>query len=713
MQPSRQKGAATLPLAVLPLLIAFAGLTLPRAQEEGQPDEPPPVVWQSWGDEVFQRAREQQKGVLLTVVQPFCQPCEVADREVYTDPVVRLLIDRSWIPVRVDADERPDLDARYRVALSILSRGERGYPVTAFLFPTGEAMWADTFIPAENREARPGMRALLDSMDHFWKRRFPEAQRNAMAVQSAFDKEGTVRREGRADRFLVSSVVDHLIARADPDHGGYGPPPRRQNPTAAELVLLASARRADEGLRRQALEAMRGPVRGALLDRLDGGFHQAIRAEDWSVPWFGKDLVVNATYLHALAEAIRLTGDRELASAADLTVDYVLGTLRSEEGGFHSAQAPARAGADPASYFAWDAEVLAEKLGEKDARWAEVLFGFRTAGEPLLGLPPRFTLKLAPDPGESARDAGLPLDEMEARREGILRVLGEMRASKEPPPVTGKRYLDSTSMACSALLDAGIVLGREDAVEAALETLRRIIGAGRLDRGVHHSLHDPEGSPVLMEDQAHLGNALLDAHEVTGEKRYLKAAGQVAGAILDLFDSPDGAFYDVVEQEEAAGYVRLRRKIAHDSIAPSPVVTAGRLLFRLGHLQGDEALVKRASRALDWAAGTVWQLDLTATSLALAADAALSGPVMIYVEPGEGSAAELRRAALSLYEPAKIIISGKAPAGAAGRGSDSPGLSMCLGDRCTEELTSPGSLSEALARLRSGARPRPAAGQPR
>lgn len=705
MQSSRLWAMALL------LLLGLAGASRPSAQEPPEAPEPPPVVWEPWSDEAFQRAREEQKGVLLTVVHPYCRPCSTADREVYADPVIRLLIDRLWIPVRVDAYERPDLDSRYRLAQSILTRGESGYPVTAFLFPTGEAIWADTFIPAEDREARPGMRALLERMDHFWKERFSEARRNAMAVQASFDAEDASRRESGADRLMFSSVVDHLITRADTENGGYGPPPRRQNPMAAELILLASVRRADEGLERQALDALRGPVRGALFDRLEGGFHRATRARDWSVPWFGKDLIVNATYLHSLVEAVRISGDEEIAAAADKTVDYLLGTLKADAGGFYSAQAPSPEEADEAAYYAWDAEKLAGALDEGAILWARVLFGFREKGEPLLGLPPRFTLKSLPRVKEALREAGLPADGIEENRARLISLLRRAREAKEPPPVMGARYLDSTAMACSSLLAAGVVLNRHDAVEAALQTLQHVLASGDPADGLPHSLHDGEGSPVLMVDQAWLGNALLDAHEATGERRYLKAAEKVAGAMLDLFDSPDGAFYDVIEQKKAAGYVRLRRKVFHDSVSPSPLVAAARLLFRLGHLQGEEALVARATKAFDWGASRVSQLDMRATTLAIAADSVLNGPVMIHVDPAADSASSLRRAAAALYEPAKILRTGKAPGGAAAKGA--PGLTMCLGEKCTEELTSPEMLAGALSRLRGGTGPRSAAGQAR
>jgi hypothetical protein len=692
-------------VAVLAVGVLLLSSPRPMAAQE-EPPEPPPVVWRGWSEAVFDEALERHMGVLLTVVHPWCRPCETADREVYTDPIIRARMARSWIPVRVDANERPDLDSRYRIALSVLGRGKSGYPVTAFLFPTGEAMWVDTFIPAEDREARPGLRALLESMDRFWKLRFSEAQSNAVAVQGTFDKEGGERRPDTADPVLVSATIDNIARQVDIENGGFGSAPRRQNPFEAELILLAAKRRSDAGLHEQAINALLGPVRGALYDWIDGGFHRATRVDDWSVPWFGKDLEVNAAYLHALAEAVRAGADPRLEEAASRTVDFILGTLKDPEGGFYAAQDPAGPGDEESDHYAWDVESLLPALGEENRRWAGLLFGLKEGGELHLGLPARFTLKEAPGAAAAAAAGGLGEAEIQAKRAEIVGILKSLRAAKAPPPVQKVRYLDATSAACRALLAASEALGRADAAAAALGALDAVLDSSSPDDGIPHALHAPEGSPVLMSDQALFGNALIDAHEHTGERKYLDAAVRIGKTLLDLYDSPDGAFYDVIRQDDAAGYIRLRRKPTLDESSMSPLVVAATLLYRIGHHTDSDAMVRRAQSAFDYGSTRLPRLDEAGTTLALAVDAMLSGPVVISVGPAGTAGSGLREAALALYEPGRILkLKGR-------NGPPGGGATVCVAERCREDVSSSGEMATAIAELRRQRALESAAGQP-
>ncbi len=270
---------------------------------------PPPIEWLPWGRPAFQRAKQEEKGILLTIVSRWCRPCLAADTEIYSDPGVRRLVAERWIPVRVDRDERPDIDVRYQLVVTWYTHGKSGLPVTAFLFPTGEAMWADTFIPLEDQEAHPGLRNMLASSSQFWHARFQEAQQNAQFIKLGFDLERKPAREVTASPEFLSAVMDSTIVRGDSTNGGFGDAPRLTNPYDVELVLLASMKRRDAALRDQAIGALRAAIDGAGYDRLGGGFHRAARDAAWSVASWDKPLSVNAAYLGALTEALRATKD--------------------------------------------------------------------------------------------------------------------------------------------------------------------------------------------------------------------------------------------------------------------------------------------------------------------------------------------------------------------------------------------------------------------
>jgi uncharacterized protein YyaL (SSP411 family) len=670
-------------------------------QQESPPSEeppPPPVEWLPWTEDVFARAREEQRGVLLTIVRPWCRKCETADREVWSDPIVRRLVARYWIPVRIDKMERPDLDSRYQIALAVLNYGKHGYPLTGFLFPSGEAIWADVHVPARDG-VRPGMRSLLNNLNRNWKTRFDEARKNAVVVQETFDREDQERRPATLDPVVVSLVSDFLIKNRDPDHGGYGPPPRSKNPLAAELVLLTSLRRQDPGLEVQAIEALQGAVRGAIFDRIEGGFHRGTVEPDWSVPIFGKTLSTNAMYVHALTEAIRATGDADLRRAAEMTVNWILVRLVAPGGGFYAGQAPSAKGTAEASYYSWTVREVHTLLSEKEIQWAEALFGLRDGGEPVLGLPRSFTFKAGEGAEEAMRTAGLNPSDAGKWEKKIHSKLAAAREKRERPPVLEIQYLESTALASAALLHAAPILEDERAGDAALAALDRILREHPVAKGVPHRLHDPGRSPILMVEQAHLGNALLDAAEYNGERKYVEAASSLAETMLDLFDSPAGAFYDVVEQKEAAGYIRLRRKRLLDTLMPPPQATAGRFLARLGWHTGDESFLERAGKALAWNISQLPEFNHLGTSLALAMDAITTGPVRITIHGSGKDTQALRWAAMNLYEPAKVILT--AP------DEEPPGTSavICMGDRCRDKLGSAEALSQALNSLRSGAGP--------
>ncbi|MBI3450275.1 MAG: thioredoxin domain-containing protein [Acidobacteria bacterium] len=653
--------------------------------------EPGPVEWLAWAPETFQRARKEDKGILLTIVSRSCRPCATADEEIYSDPGVRRSIARRWIPVRVDRDERPDIESRYQLAANWFTSGKAGLPVTAFLFHTGETMWADTYIPLENREGKPGLRSLLVSTDHLWRVRFTEAQSNARFIQMSFDAEKEAARGVTASKELLAALVDSTIAHADPDHGGFGEAPRITNPYAAQLALLASARRRDDGMRDLGVRALKAAISGAGFDRIDGGFHRAARDEAWLVAQWDKPLAVNAAYLLALADAFRVTADPAIRDAAVKTIDFILSRLRSPDGGFYSQIAPSSDVRDEAGYYTFTVAEVKQALPADDLKWARALFGFRDEGELLLGLPPRFTLKQVLDPGEAARGASVDAGTLRLTATRIVDALAAIRKLRPAPPVSEARYLDSTALAASGLVHAGAVFDRRDAIDAALASLDAILSKESPGDGVPHRL-DPgraPSSPILMADQVLLGAALLDAHEITGEPRYLAAASAVAAGVPKAFgDEEGGGLYDILQDPNAAGYLKLRRKIPFDGVTPSPAGSAALFLSRVAARTHDETLARVATRSVEWASRHALALDQRLATVGVALDALVAAQVRITVPAGDGPARALRLAAFKAYAPGRVVENA------------APGVrtaTVCVGDRCREGLSDPGAIAGAIA----------------
>jgi len=395
---------------------------------------------------------------------------------------------------------------------------------------------------------------------------------------------------------------------------------------------------------------------------------------------------------------VRASGAEDLKAAAGRTIDFILGTLEAPEGGFHSAQTASSDPMDEAGYYAWRVEEVRSILGEEDLPWARTLFGFTDEGDVLLGLPPRSVLRGAAPVETAAKAAGIDAAAVRVTAGRILAKLAAARAARPAPPISEARYLDSTGVACSALIHAGAVLDRDDAVASALKAIDMVLASSpSLERGLPHRLGPAaSGSPVLMADQAYFGIALLDAYEVTGEVRYLEGAKKFASALQSLFiDEAGGGFYDVMARDQAAGYLRLRRKILPDSILPSPQASAALFLDRLADFTHDETWRRGVEGAFSWTGSRAFYLDNRASTTAVALHAHGEPRVRIRIAGRGERAADLRRAAWRLYEPERIIEWAEEAKESA---------TVCVAARCREGIIDPNDLASTVAGLRDAHR---------
>jgi uncharacterized protein YyaL (SSP411 family) len=438
------------------------------------------------------------------------------------------------------------------------------------------------------------------------------------------------------------------------------------------------------------------------MDHLEGGFHRAALDPGWTSPVFGKPLSINAEYLHSLVEAVRLTSDPGLAADAARTVDYLLGKLASPESGYFAAQAAAAGNEEDASYYSWPLDEVKAALEPRDLIWARALYGLRDEGEKDLGLPPRFTLKRRATLAEASKAAGVPVREAEAASGRILKALTTLRAARKAPPVSEARYVDSSAQAASALIHAGMVLGRQDAVASAYRTLDAILAwAPALDRGVPHRIGAPldqaGGPPPLMDDTAALGRALIDAWQASGDDRYLAAARRAGAAMQSLFlDADSGGFFDIPAQPEPIGYLKFRRLSLNDGAAPSAEATAVLFMEQLADATSDDGWRRGLGAALAWGGTRLQSLDERTASLGLAFDAFITPAVRITVT-GRGAEADgLASAAWKLYEPSRLVER-------RGAAADPPSAKVCVGAVCKEGIKDVGSFATVVEDLRNAA----------
>lgn len=713
-----------------------------------------PVNWLPWGDAAFERARREDRAILLDIGGVWCHWCHVMDRESYEDEETAGLINEHFVPVKVDRDERPDVDARYQRAVQILT-GQGGWPLTAFLTPDGEVFYGGTYFPPRDMQGRPGFPRVLGEIARVWK---DERERTGEMIQqlrgrlSAYERAEAER--GEVSRALVDHGVDAFVRAFDGAHGGFGEAPKFPNAGAIELLLDAHLDGRGEGLRRVVTRTLDGMGRGGVYDQLGGGFHRYSTDARWLVPHFEKMGYDNGVLLGAYARAHAATGEAFYRDVADGIVRYYreLEPELVERGGFPASQDADVGPEDDGDYWTWtEAEVrdaLADGAnggagGDLLFRAAKLRFGLDDAAATMPSDRSRHVLYLASEIAAVARRLDLGDDEAAALLAEVRDRLRAARAERERPFVDVSVYAGWSALVASGHLAAARYCGRADAAAAGLRALDRIWDeAFDAEDGVAHRV-GRRGGAGYLEDQAYVAEALVDAFELTQEARYLERARAVARVMLERFLEPEsGAFLDRPRgaASAVAALDQLHLPIT-DSPMPAPNAVAARVLLRLDAL-GDGAAGSgarwpqayasgvgasaadasgadssaagyraAAMRVLAAFAGTAQRLTSAMATYARAVDWA-TGPVTTIVvvgDEGDAGTDALFEAALRTYRPRSVLRrfeSGAVPEGelppalAAMLTGRTPRAYVCAERTCAEPVAESDALVELLRRFR-------------
>ncbi len=571
-----------------------------------------PVDWYPWGPEALERARKEQKPIFLSVGYSTCYWCHVMEREVFEHPELAELMNRWFVNIKVDREERPELDEIYMTATQILTR-RGGWPNSVFLTPDLEPFFAGTYFPAEDQESRPGFRRVLLTMNRLWQtdraRVVREARQIAEAIRSALSKDPT---EATAPPSMAAAgaAVERLTARYDATHGGFGSAPKFPSP--GNLYLLWSrAERSDETARRMVLDTLRRMGRGAIYDQLDGGFHRYTLDAAWRVPHFEKMLYDNAHLGELLAVTAADTGDEELGRLARGTFDFVLEWMRLPNGAFKSA-IDAETDAVEGAYYIWTREEFRAAVGDE---------GWKLLG-PLMAIDgePNFeehhhTLYFTRSLADYAASVDLDRAALLAAMEPHLEALRKARGEREFPLIDDKVLADWNGMMIAALARGGSLLGEPRYVRAAVMAAEFVLSM-RDERGVLlHTWHEGAARiPAFLDDYAYLIRALLTLHEVTEADRWLDEALELAEQLEARLRAPDGGYYTSVARPD----LLLQVVSATDGAVPSGNGVMVHNLDRLAALTGREIFRRRADSSLRAFAGDVETYPLSVTTLARA-----------------------------------------------------------------------------------------------
>src|SRR5271157_1151325 len=486
-----------------------------------------PVLWREWNGAAFALAQAEDKPILLDIGAVWCHWCHVMDRESYENAEVARIINDAFIPVKVDRDERPDIDARYQVAVSALT-GQGGWPLTAFLTPDGKPFYGGTYFPPDDRSGRPGMKRLLEAVAHNYRTHRDQIQESAAKIAEALRevdhfKEG----ETAADEQVVKAIVESIAGMFDAQNGGFGHAPKFPHPSAIDLLLEAYLETRQEWLLTMVTTTLEHMGRGGVYDQIGGGFHRYSVDERWIVPHFEKMSYDNAGLLGNYLRAYQMTGNKFFREIALGILTFLENVLSHPQAGFYASQDADINLDDDGDYFTWTLEELNAVLEGPEARVAALYYHIEAQGE-MHHNPAKNVLFI--DQPLSAIAARMQIDETQVAEllASARRKMADARARLQTPFIDKSIYASWNGMLISALLEAYRVLGNagERERDRGLATLDLLLTkAFDREKGMYHTLVD--GAPRiegLLEDQVFIIAALLDAYEITGTRSYFERA---------------------------------------------------------------------------------------------------------------------------------------------------------------------------------------------
>jgi len=679
-----------------------------------------PVDWHPWGPEAFEKARSEGKPILLDIGAVWCHWCHVMDGESYEDADTARLINEHFVPVKVDRDERPDVDARYQPAVAALTGGG-GWPLTAFLTPDGEVFSGGTYFPPKDLYGRPGFPRVLQTVADAYRRTPTKLREQAREIQAAIERSRDApSAKGAVSWGLVKRAFDAILMNFDFRHGGFGEAPKFPHASAVELALTEVAQAGDEPLTTVVEVTLTKMAQGGVADQLGGGFHRYSTDERWVVPHFEKMLYDNAQLLRNYCQAYQVLGIEYFKEVAQGTVAYMDRVLSDREGGgFYGSQDADVGVGDDGDFWTWtNAELEAALAPDKELYALMAAHYDITPHGEMHHNAAKNVLFVAETVDDLARRARISPKEAEARvAEGKRRML-EARERRAAPFVDKTVYTSWNGLAISAYVDAWCALGSDACLAFARKTADFLLEACHdRERGMAHQWLASTGPRVwgLLDDQAFFALALLDLHVATQEPRYLEAARSLADILLRDFRDEDGGLLDL-SRPEAAGAVAkpLGSKVRpiQDTPTPSGNAVAAIAFDRLHATLGDGEYQEASARILSAFAASAPRYGLFTATLALAARQHLEPLPTVTVAGGRDDprARALFEAAARAYPPGKPVFWVDAADGLPGGTPPSardfvegypadrrPAACVCRGETCNLPTSDPAEVARQLA----------------
>ena len=655
-----------------------------------------PIHWHEWGDEAFAAAQRENKPMLLDIGAVWCHWCHVMDRESYDDPAIAEIVNQHFIAVKVDRDERPDIDSRYQAAIQTVS-GQGGWPLTAFLTPDGKPFYGGTYFPPNDGYGRPSFRRVLLSIANAYKEKHGDVVEQANMVESAIaQSESFAGRDGRISAEIIASIQESALKMFDAQHGGFGQAPKFPHPSALDLLIERYARshvgtapgaRTDAPgpaaerssaenvlLRAVITTTLEHMANGGVYDQLAGGFHRYSVDERWVVPHFEKMCYDNSELLKNYVHGYQATGNEFFAHVARDIIRWMDEWLSDRErGGFYASQDADINMDDDGDYFTWTLDEAKAVLTEEEAQVAALHYDINEIGE-MHHNPAKNVLYVRAPIEEIARRVSLSPDRVKELLESARKKMYAARLQRPTPYVDKTVYVSWNSLCISAYLEAAKVLGLDSARRFALRSLDRVLAnawkahpanyqSGALLHVVAYSDPKAEHREVsgFLDDYAFTSLACLHAYEATSDLSYFKFALAITDAMIArFFDATSGGFFD--SEPSAAGtshgVLATRRKPLQDTPTPAGNPMAAIALMRLHHYTGDPAYRDKAEQTLETFAGIVGQFGIFAATYGIAILHLLESPLQVVIigDSRDQQAAQLFAAAVSPLAFNKTVL---------------------------------------------------------
>jgi uncharacterized protein YyaL (SSP411 family) len=625
-----------------------------------------PVDWYPWGAEALDRASKEDKPILLSIGYSSCHWCHVMAHESFENDDVARLMNEHFVSIKVDREERPDLDALYMEAVQALT-GSGGWPMTVFLTPDGAPFYGGTYFPPVDRYNMPAFPKVLRAIADLYRNRRDEVERQAQAFREHYAEQseaglelpvGFVAAEASVSKDVLGAAANKLVEQIDRVHGGFGRAPKFPHPMGLEFLLRVATRArstataetldgVDPALMERVTLTLDKMAAGGIYDQIGGGFHRYSTDAIWLVPHFEKMLYDNALLAPVYLHAWQFTGEARYRRVCEETLDYVLREMTAPLGGFYSTQ-DADSEGEEGKFYVWTPEELRSMLGEADARIAELVWGVTAAGN----FEGKSILHVERTPEEVARALDVGADEVDAAMARAKATLYQVRSGRVWPGRDDKVLAAWNGWMMRAFAEAGRILGRDEYRAAAVKNAEFIIGQMQADGRLARSWRNGEANiAAYLDDYAALVNGLVGVYEATGEIRFFTAARRYADELLDRFwDDATGAFFDTARDAEA---LIGRPRDLTDNATPSGTSLACAALLRLFAFTGDERYREHAARVLVPLAPAMAAQPSAFGHLLCALDD-LIGPfheVAIVGDPGAEGTLALERALASRFLP--------------------------------------------------------------